>query len=128
MMRKYHVRFLGGRSYSNDLLLPDKAGQLLYGDEVAGAIVPDDDGDFLSQLARDVLKGVKLDDLQSLFADDRRVSHNPLGCPTMPSAPIPMLQITLQTWQTWAEEHNYAKKPSKRIEKAVSPLNQPSLW
>jgi SNF2 family DNA or RNA helicase len=105
-----------------------KASQLLYGDEVGGAIVPEDDGDFLTQLARDVLKGAKLDDLQSLFADESRVSHNPLGCPTMPSAPMPMMQLTLQTWNQWAEDHNYAKKPSKRNEKLVSSQNQTTLW
>ena len=103
-----------------------KASQLLYGDEVGGAIVPEDDGDFLTQLARDVLKGAKLDDLQSLFADDSKVSHNPLGCPTLPSSPIPVVQFTLQTWEKWAEEHNYAKKPSSRREKVVS--SQTTLW
>ena len=36
-----------------------KAAQLVYGDEVGGAIVPEDEGDFLTQLARDVLEGGK---------------------------------------------------------------------
>lgn len=35
-----------------------KAAQLVYSDEVGGAIVPEDEGDFLTQLARDVLDGV----------------------------------------------------------------------
>jgi hypothetical protein len=34
-----------------------KAAQLVYGDEVGGAIVPEDEGDFLTQLARDVQTG-----------------------------------------------------------------------
>ena len=50
-MRKRHVRFLGGRSYSNDLLLPDKAAQLVYGDEVGGAIVQEEEGDFVRRMA-----------------------------------------------------------------------------
>jgi hypothetical protein len=70
MMRKCHVRFLGGRSYSNDLLLPDKAAQLLFGDEAGGAIFLEDDGDFLTLLARDVLNGTKLADLLTFFTDE----------------------------------------------------------
>jgi len=65
-----------------------KAAQLVYGDEVGGAIVPDEEGDFLTQLARDVLEGAKLSDLQTLFADDLQVSHNPMGSLTAPSAVI----------------------------------------
>ena len=65
-----------------------KAAQLVYGDEVGGAIVPEEEGDFLTQLARDVLEGAKLSDLQTLFADDLQVSHNPMGSLTTPSAVI----------------------------------------
>jgi len=36
-----------------------KAAQFVYGDEVGGAIVPEEEGDFLTQLARDVLDGAK---------------------------------------------------------------------
>jgi hypothetical protein len=105
-----------------------RAAQLLYGDEVSGAIVPEDDGDFLTQLAQDVLKGAKLDDLQSLFADDSRVSHNPMGCPTLPSAPIPVLQFTLQTWQQWAEERNFQIHSNKRKKtNGIQVNSQPSL-
>ena len=106
-----------------------KASQLLYGDEVGGAIVPEEDGDFLTQLARDVLSGAKLNDLQTLFADDNLVSHNPLGCPTMPSAPIPIVQFTFQTWEQWAEEHSFVKRPTVRHNqrKEASPL-QATLW
>jgi hypothetical protein len=59
-----------------------KAAQLLFGDEVSGAIVPEDDDNFLTQLARDVINGTKLADLQTLFADEMRVSTSPLGSPT----------------------------------------------
>jgi hypothetical protein len=33
-----------------------------------------------------VLDGAKLSDLQTLFADDLQVSHNPMGSLTIPSA------------------------------------------
>ena len=49
-----------------------RAAQTLYGDEVGGAIVPVEEGDFITELAREVLHGAELDDLQSLFADEMR--------------------------------------------------------
>jgi hypothetical protein len=54
-----------------------KAAHLVDGDEVGGTIVPEEEGDFLTQLARDVLDGTKLSDLQTLFTDDLQVGHNP---------------------------------------------------
>ena len=59
-----------------------RAAQLLYGDNVGGAIVPVEEGDFITELAREVLRGAELDDLQSLFADEMQVSNSPMGCPT----------------------------------------------
>ena len=52
------------------------AAQSLYGDEGGGAIVPAEEGDFITELAREVLRGAELDDLQSLFADEMRVSNS----------------------------------------------------
>jgi hypothetical protein len=75
-----------------------KAAQLLYGDEVGGAIVPESGDDFLTQLARTVLEGKTLPDLQTLFADSSSTSTSPLGSPTKPS-------VTLVTWQEWADAH-----------------------
>ena len=77
-----------------------KAAQLVYGDEVGGAIVPEEEGDFLTQLARDVLDGAKLSDLQTLFADDLEVSHNPMGSLTTPSAVI-VPGPKVMTWDEW---------------------------
>ena len=82
-----------------------KAAQLLYGDEVGGAIVPEDEGDFLTQLARDVLNGTKLSDLQTLFADEMQVSNSPLGCLTEVSPlMVPVLPAS-QTWEDWLNQH-----------------------
>jgi hypothetical protein len=83
-----------------------KAAQLVYGDEVGGAIVPEDDGDFLTQLARDVLNGTRLSDLQTLFADEMQVSNSPLGCPTEVSPlMVPVLPVS-QTWEEWLRHHS----------------------
>ncbi len=125
MMRKCHVRFLGGRSNSNDILLPDKAAQLLYGDEVGGAIVPEGEGDFLTQLARDVLAGTKLPDLASLFAEDSQVSHNPLGSMTTPCA---VITIPLSTWGAWLRERGGALPARKKARQVVMPAGQASMF
>ncbi|MAT45442.1 MAG: hypothetical protein CL609_24200 [Anaerolineaceae bacterium] len=92
-----------------------KAAQLVYGDEVGGAIVPEEEGDFLTQLARDVLDGAKLSDLQTLFADDLQVSHNPLGSLTLPSAVIVPGTKTL-TWDEWINQKTIVLSRPKRKE------------
>jgi hypothetical protein len=92
-----------------------KAAQLVYGDEVGGAIVPEEEGDFLTQLARDVLDGAKLSDLQTLFADDLEVSHNPMGSLTMPSASI-MPGPKVMTWDDWVSQKTVVVRRVKRKE------------
>lgn len=65
-----------------------KAAQLLYGQQVEGAIVPEEEGDFLTELARTILEGKELPDLQVLFAVKRAETSSPLGCPTAVSPRI----------------------------------------
>lgn len=101
-----------------------KAAQLVYGDEVGGAIVPEDEGDFLTQLARDVLDGAKLPDLQTLFADDLQVSHNPLGSLTIPSAVIVPGPKVL-TWDEWVTQKTVIVRKTRR--KEVVPEGQMGL-
>jgi hypothetical protein len=90
-----------------------KAAQLVYGDEVGGAIVPEEEGDFLTQLARDVLDGARLTDLQTLFADDLQVSHNPLGSLTIPSAVI-VPGPRVMTWDDWVVHRNVSTRKGGR--------------
>jgi hypothetical protein len=92
-----------------------KAAQLVYGDEVGGAIVPEEEGDFLTQLARDVLDGAKLSDLQTLFADDLQVSHNPLGSLTTPSAVI-VPGPKVMTWGDWVTQKTVVVRRIRRKE------------
>ena len=104
-----------------------RAAQTLYGDEVGGAIVPVEDVDFITELAREVLRGAELDDLQSLFADEMRVSNSPMSCPT---EIIPVL-IPEKTWLDWALEHQAAKIASRRSSGKRSNIAQPgqlSIW
>lgn len=107
-----------------------RAAQTLYGDEVGGAIVPVEEGDFITELAREVLRGAELNDLQSLFADEMNVSNSLLGCPT---EIIPVLiPVRPKTWQEWAYEHQAAKAVArgKSAGKRISPVQpgQLSIW
>ena len=61
------------------------AAQLLYGDEVGGAIVPEEDGNFLTELARAVLEEKKLPSLKTLFAAAKQETTSALGSPTAQS-------------------------------------------
>jgi hypothetical protein len=81
-----------------------RAAQLLYWDNVGGAIVPVEEGDFITELAREVLRGAELDDLQSLFADEMNVSNSPMGCPTEVS-PV-LVPVQPSTWDEWLSERN----------------------
>ncbi len=102
-----------------------KAAQLLYGDEVGGAIVPEDEGDFLTQLARDVLAGTKLPDLAALFAEESQVIHNPLGSMTTPSA---VITIPLSTWEAWLKERGGVIPTRKKARPVSMPAGQTSLF
>jgi hypothetical protein len=71
-----------------------------------------EEGDFKTELAREVLRGAELTNLQSLFADEMRVSNSPLGCPTEIS-PV-LIPVSPKTWLYWALEHQAAKIASVR--------------
>ena len=62
-----------------------------------------------------MLEGAKLSDLQTLFADDLQVSHNPMGSLTTPSAAIiPGPKVT--TWNDWVSQKNVVVRRIKRKE------------
>ncbi len=106
-----------------------RAAQTLYGDEVGGAIVPVEEGDFITELAREVLQGAELDDLQSLFADEMNISNSPMGCPTETS-PI-LIPVKPKTWQEWVLEHQLTQAAQRRStgkRRAVVQPGQLSIW
>lgn len=107
-----------------------KAAQLLYGDEVGGAIVPEDDGDILMKLAREALEAAELPDLQALFADEVVVSNSPLGCPTATSVPLPVPEIPkVSSWTDWMNQRSVVGKTTSRPRtKQVAATNQISLF
>jgi len=105
-----------------------KAAQLLYGDNVGGAIVPEEDGDLLMKLAREALDAAELPDLQALFADEVVVSNSPLGCPTAPSAPLPVPEMPATlSWADWMAQRGTQSGRSRARSQKVS-QNQISLF
>ena len=106
-----------------------KAAQLLYGDEVGGAIVPEDDGDILMKLAREALESAALPDLQSLFADEVQVSNSPLGSPMAPSVPLPVPELpAISSWADWMAHNGVPGKSSGRSRAKPATQNQISLF
>lgn len=106
-----------------------KAAQLLYGDNVGGAIVPEEDGDILMKLAREALESADLPDLQSLFADEVVVSNSPLGCPTAPSVPLPILDVPkVDSWADWMAQRGAPGTPANRSRSRQATQNQASLF
>ncbi len=108
-----------------------KAAQLLYGDEVGGAIVPEEDGDILMKLAREALESADLPDLQSLFADEVVVSNSPLGCPTAPSVTLPVPDLPkVVSWADWMTQRGVAgnRQSAIRPRTKQSAQNQTSLF
>ena len=106
-----------------------KAAQLLYGDEVGGAIVPDEDGDILMKLAREALEAADLSDLQSLFADEVVVSNSPMGCPTAPSVTLPVPEMPkVVSWSDWMTQRGAVGRPSNRTRSKQVTQNQVSLF
>ncbi len=101
-----------------------RAAQTLYGDEVGGAIVPEEDGDLLTELAREVLSEADLPDLQAMFADDMQVSHNPMGNLTLPSATM-IPEPKIMTWSDWVAGKTALSQKAKR--KEVLPEGQMGL-
>jgi len=93
-----------------------KAAQLLYGDEVGGAIVPESGENFLTELARGILEGQELPDLKTLFAEAAAVSNSPLGSPTATSPR--MTPVTLE--QVAALQALYEAELRRRQEKAAA--------
>jgi len=106
-----------------------KAAQLLYGDEVGGAIVEQDEGDILMKLAREALESADLPDLQSLFADEVVVSNSPMGCPTVPSAPLPLPELPkVVSWSDWMTQRGIVGKLANRSRPKQPTQNQGSLF
>ena len=105
-----------------------KAGQTLYGDEVGGAIVPEDEGDLLLKLAREALSKADIPDLQSLFAENCHVERPAVsiteiemagaGAELVP-AEMPAAPTRTTTFDAWMDGRGNDMLNSSRKKKAV---------
>jgi hypothetical protein len=104
-----------------------KAGQTLYGDEVGGAIVPEDEGDLLLKLAREALNKADIPDLQSLFAANCHVEHPVVETSVVelpvaavePVIPIPAAPVKAVTFDSWMEARGTESLNSSRKKKVT---------
>lgn len=81
------------------------------------------------KLAREALESADLPDLQSLFADEVVVSNSPMGCPTAPSAPLPVPEApTVVSWADWISQRNVAVRSGSRGRSRQAAQNQISLF
>lgn len=99
-----------------------KAGQTLYGDEVGGAIVPEDESDLLLKLAREALNKADIPDLQSLFAENCHVERPAVPEPAMDVLvvevePVPLPAANTITFDSWMVERGTESLNSSRKKK-----------
>ncbi|MBU0512224.1 MAG: hypothetical protein KJ638_11070 [Chloroflexi bacterium] len=74
-----------------------KAATLFYGDEVASALTEEDESDFLTDLVRSVLKGERIEKIDSIFAVENDITASPIGSLTAIS-PMVVPVMTLDEW------------------------------
>lgn len=93
------------------------AAQLLYGDDVAGALVPDMDDDLLMQIVNVLKSGEAVSSVNSLFGQDDRTTQSPLGSPTR-------LSTVLVPLEEWIAQHGgmaAVARPTRRKRAVIGP-------
>ena len=73
------------------------SNQLLTGQEVGGALVPEDAGNILQVAVNRLLGGVKTKQANSIFAGQNTSTASPLGSPTAESPKVAPA-LTLEEW------------------------------
>ncbi|MBL8080456.1 MAG: hypothetical protein JNM55_20970 [Anaerolineales bacterium] len=91
------------------------SNQLLTGQEVGGALVPDDAGNILQVAVNRLLNGVKPKQVEDIFATQNGMTASPLGSPTATSLEVKPI-LTLEEWLTWHPQYsNRLKRTKKKI-------------
>ncbi len=119
-----YVSSLPGKPAMEDLalrLIGQKmaAAQLLYGDDVSGAIVPDMDDNLVVQLVNAIKSGEaeNLARATNLFGADDRTTASPVGSPTRVS-------LLLLSWEEWLRRNGVTwedVRPRRRRRNAPPP-------
>jgi len=80
------------------------AGQMLYGDDVAGALVDDSDAGFVTELMRAIEDEEDLEAVAAIFGKDDGTTDSGVGSPTRTSPPLKNPFIA------WLQERGYANR------------------
>ena len=99
------------------------SNQLLTGQEVGGALVPEDAGNMLQVAVNRLLKGVKTKQATSIFAGQNTMTASPLGSPTAESPKV----ATVMSLEEWMTTHNLSNGVLKRKKSSVVPKTQLAL-
>ena len=99
------------------------SNQLLTGQEVGGALVPDDAGNILQVAVNRLLKGVRTKQVLGIFATQNATTASPLGSPTATSPEV----RPVMTWEEWLVQnvHESMRRNGRKM-KAV-PQSQIAL-
>ena len=93
------------------------SNQLLTGQEVGGALVPDDAGNILQVAVNRLLKGVRPKQVLGIFATQNAITASPLGSSTATSPEV----RHIMTWDEWIAKYAQGDpKHGSRKVKAVS--------
>ncbi len=80
------------------------AGQMLYGDDVAGALVDDTDAGFVTELMRAIEDEEDLEAVAAIFGKDDGTTDSAVGSPTRTSPPL------RNPFVAWLHERGYASR------------------
>lgn len=92
------------------------SNQLLTGQEVGEALVPDDAGNILQVAVNRLLKGVRPKQVQGIFATQNAMTASPLGSPTAASPEVkPVI-----TWEEWLIQnvHGSVRRNGRKVKTA----------
>ncbi|MBU1661453.1 MAG: hypothetical protein KKD28_08260, partial [Chloroflexi bacterium] len=104
-----------------------KAATLFYGDEVASALTEEDESDFLTDLVRSVLKGERIEKIDSIFAVENTTTASPMGSITAIS-PMVAPVMTLDEWMASQSISSGGIKVRQRRRKPVAAEDQMTLF
>jgi hypothetical protein len=80
------------------------AGQMLYGDDVAGALVDDTDAGFVQELMRAIEDEEDLEAVAAIFGKDEGTTESAVGSPTRTSPPLK------NPFVAWLQARGYASR------------------
>ncbi|MBN1887248.1 MAG: hypothetical protein JW850_04640 [Thermoflexales bacterium] len=101
-----------------------RAAQILYGDDVAGALVEGDEGDLIGDLVRGALKGTKIGRPEGVFGMENTMTASPMGSPTALSPRIvPNVSMT-ELWEALRRGEIQVGKKKRTARQVVAQIEK----